>query len=118
MNIEELHEYCMSLKGTTESFPFDEVSLVLKVENKMFALIPLDNPDLQIALKCDPEKAIELRESYSCVEPAWHFHKKYWNTIYLNRDMNEEEVIFWIRHSIDEVIKKLPKRIRDEYYQN
>jgi predicted DNA-binding protein (MmcQ/YjbR family) len=108
----------MSLKGTTESFPFDDVSLVLKVENKMFALIPLENPDWQIALKCDPEKAIELRESYSCVEPAWHFNKKYWNTIYLNRDMNEEEVKFWIRHSIDEVIKKLPKRIRDEYYQD
>jgi predicted DNA-binding protein (MmcQ/YjbR family) len=118
MNIEELHEYCMSLKGTTESFPFDDVSLVLKVENKMFALIPLENPELQIALKCDPEKAVELRERYSCVQPAWHFHKKYWNTIYPNRDMNEEEVKFWIRHSIDEVIKKLPKRIRDEYYQD
>jgi predicted DNA-binding protein (MmcQ/YjbR family) len=118
MNVEELHDYCMSLKGATASFPFDDVSLVLKVCNRMFALIPLDSTELQIALKCDPEKAVELRERYSCVEAAYHFHKKYWNTIFLNRDMSEEDVKYWIRHSIDEVLKKLPKRIRDEYYQD
>jgi predicted DNA-binding protein (MmcQ/YjbR family) len=118
MNIEELHEYCISLKGATACFPFDDVSLVLKVEGKMFALIPLDTTELQIALKCDPEKAVELRENYACVEPAYHFNKKYWNTIYLNRDMKEEEVKYWIRHSISEVMKKLPKHIRDEYYMD
>ncbi len=117
MNIETLHDYCMSRKGATESFPFDEVSLVLKVCDKMFALIPLDSPDLQISLKCDPEKAIELRTRYVCVEPAYHFNKKYWNTIYLNQEMDWEEVKFWINHSIDEVLKKLPKKVRDEYYQ-
>ncbi|MDL2222776.1 MmcQ/YjbR family DNA-binding protein [Bacteroidales bacterium OttesenSCG-928-M11] len=116
MNIEELHTYCISLKGAEESFPFDDVSLVMKVAGKMFALIPLDSPDLQITLKCDPNHAIQLRESYSCVEGAFHFNKKYWNTIYLNRDMKDLEVKEWIRHSIDEVMKKLPKRIRDEYY--
>lgn len=118
MNIEELHTYCMSLKGAEESFPFDDVSLVLKVAGKMFALIPLDNPELQISLKCDPEKAIRLREEYSSVEGAFHFNKKYWNTIYLNRDMKDKEVKEWIKHSIDEVMKKLPKRIREEYYQD
>ncbi|GHV12550.1 hypothetical protein FACS1894162_8600 [Bacteroidia bacterium] len=118
MNVEQLHEFCISLKGATESFPFDDVSLVMKVENKMFALIPLDRPELQISVKCDPEKAIELREHYHAVEPAWHFNKKYWNTIYPNRDMNDETVKQWIRHSIDEVMKKLPKQVRDEYYQN
>ncbi|MDR1436726.1 MAG: MmcQ/YjbR family DNA-binding protein [Candidatus Symbiothrix sp.] len=118
MNIEELHEYCISLKGASASFPFDDVSLVMKVEGKMFALIPLDSTELQITLKCDPEKAVELRESYSCVEPAFHFHKKYWNTIYLNREMKTEEVKSWIRHSIDEVMKKLPKQVRDEYYKD
>ncbi|MDR0798758.1 MAG: MmcQ/YjbR family DNA-binding protein [Dysgonamonadaceae bacterium] len=117
MNIEDLHDYCLSLKDCTESFPFNEVSLVLKVAGKIFAMIPLDEPELQISLKCDPEKAIELREQYSCVQPAYHCNKKYWNTIYLNRDLNDEQVKFWIRHSIDEVMKKLPKKIRDEYYQ-
>jgi predicted DNA-binding protein (MmcQ/YjbR family) len=118
MNIEELHEYCASLKGATASFPFDDVSLVMKVCDKMFALIPLDEQDLQIALKCDPEKADELRDRYSCVEPAYHFNKKYWNTIFLNRSMKDSDVKYWIRHSIDEVMKKLPKKIRDEYYQD
>ena len=118
MNIEELHEYCLSIKGATDCFPFDDVSLVMKVMGKMFAFIPLDNPVLQITLKCDPEQAIELRERYACVEPAWHFNKKYWNTIYPNREMTDEEVKSWIRHSVDEVIKKLPKQLQTEYYNN
>jgi predicted DNA-binding protein (MmcQ/YjbR family) len=117
MNIEELNDYCLSLKGAEASFPFDDVSLVIKVLGKMFALIPLDEIELQISLKCDPEKAIELRESYTCVKPAYHFNKKYWNTIYPNRDMGDEEVKCWIRHSVDEVLKKLPKRLQEEYYQ-
>ncbi len=117
MNIEELREYCLSLKSAVECLPFDEVTLVLKVLDKMFAVIPLDSLELSITLKCDPEKAIELREKYSCVEPAFHFNKKYWNTIYPNRAMSDEEVQSWIRHSIDEVLKKLPKRVQNEYYQ-
>jgi predicted DNA-binding protein (MmcQ/YjbR family) len=60
VNYEDLRDYCLSLKGTTECFPFDEVSLVLKVKGKMFALIPLDNPETQIALKCEPERAVAL----------------------------------------------------------
>ncbi|MDR1369578.1 MAG: MmcQ/YjbR family DNA-binding protein [Dysgonamonadaceae bacterium] len=118
MNVEELHEYCLSFKGADASFPFDEVSLVLKVMGKMFALIPLDDPELSITLKCDPEKAIELREQCTGVEPAFHFNKKYWNTIYANRDMSDEEIKFWIRHSVDEVVKKLPKKVQNEYYQD
>ena len=118
MNVEELHDYCMSLKGVSESFPFDDVSLVFKVENKMVAVIPLDSLELQISLKCDPEKAVELRERYNCVTSAWHFNKKYWNTIYLNRDMKDDEVKQWICHSIDEVMKKLPKRVREKYEFN
>jgi len=118
MNVEELHEYCLSIKGATDGFPFDDVSLVIKVLGKMFALIPLDNPALQIALKCDPEQAVELRERYACVEPAYHFNKKYWNTIYLNREMPDEDVKKWIHHSVDEVVKKLPKRAQDEYYNS
>ncbi|MCC8145898.1 MAG: MmcQ/YjbR family DNA-binding protein [Bacteroidales bacterium] len=118
MNIEELHEYCASIKGTKETFPFDEVSMVMKIHDKMYALIPLDEPELQISLKCDPDKAIELRENYSSVVPAYHFNKKYWNTIYLNKDMSDEGVKSWIKHSVDEVMKKLPKKVRDEYYKD
>ena len=101
MNIEEVREYCLSLKNTIECFPFDEVSLVFKVENKMFLLLPLD--------------VEELRERYTAVEPAYHFNKKYWNSIYLDRDMEDEEVKRWIFHSYREVIAKLPKNIREIY---
>ncbi|MDR3061406.1 MAG: MmcQ/YjbR family DNA-binding protein [Dysgonamonadaceae bacterium] len=61
-------------------------------------------------VKCNPAQAIDLRERYNCVEPAWHFNKKYWNSIVLNQDMDDETVRYWIRHSVDEVILKLPKK--------
>lgn len=115
MNIEELREACLSVKGATEHLPFDDVSLVFKVMGKMFALLPLDADELQISLKCDPDKAIALREQYSCVEGAYHFNKKYWNTIYLNRELNQDQIQEWIRHSVDEVIKKLPKKQQEAY---
>ncbi|MCD8043178.1 MAG: MmcQ/YjbR family DNA-binding protein [Tannerellaceae bacterium] len=115
MNIEEAREYCLSLYNVTESFPFDDVNLVFKVENKMFALLSLDAEEIHLALKCDPAKAEELRERYHAVEPAWHFHKKYWNDVYLERDMKEDEIKKWIRHSYAQVIAKLPKKTRDLY---
>ena len=115
MNIEELREFCLSIKGASECLPFDEVSLVFKVLDKMFALLPLDSERLCISIKCDPEKAIELREHYNAVEPAYHFNKKYWNTIYPGSDMEDDEVKKWILHSVDEVVKKLPKKLQEEY---
>jgi predicted DNA-binding protein (MmcQ/YjbR family) len=115
MNIEEVRAYCLGLKNTTESFPFDDVSLVFKVENKMYLLLSLDAAEADIAVKCDPEQAEILRERYSAVEPAYHFNKKHWNTIYLNRDMHSREIKQWINHSYQEVIRKLPKKIRERY---
>jgi predicted DNA-binding protein (MmcQ/YjbR family) len=118
MNVEELRLFCLEQKDATECLPFDEFSLVFKVMGKMFALIPLDEVgELRICLKCDPEKAIELREQYEAVTPAYHFNKKYWNSVSLNKDMRDCEVKKWILHSIDEVIKKLPQKLRGEYAQ-
>ena len=118
MNVEELREYCLLQKDATEEMPFKDEILVFKVVGKWFAVIPLDDPELKISVKCDPVKAIELREQYNCVEAAWHFNKKYWNTIILNRDMNDNTVKQWIRHSIEEVVKKLPKKTQSEYWEN
>ena len=115
MNIENVREFCVSLKNVTESFPFDNVSLVFKVEGKMFLLLPLDAEEPCFSVKCDPDLAIEIREKYRAVEPAFHFNKKYWNTIFLDRDMSDEEIRFWIEHSYKEVIRKMPKKIRAEY---
>lgn len=116
MNIEEAREYCLSLKNVTESFPFDDVSLVFKVENKMFALISLDAEEPKITLKCSTDYVEELRERFKAVEPAYHFNKKYWNSIYLERDMSDDQICQWIRHSFREVIAKLPRKIREDYH--
>lgn len=118
MNIEELREYCLSLKGTTEYMPFEDEYLIFRVFDKWFAVIRLDDPVLKITVKCDPSEAIDLRESYASVEAAWHFNKKFWNSITLNRDMNDETVKFWIRHSVKEVLKKLPKKTQAEYLED
>ena len=92
MNIEEVREYCLSLKNTIECFPFDEVSLVFKVENKMFLLLPLDAEEPHVSLKCSTDYVEELRERYTAVEPAYHFNKKYWNGVYLERDMSDDDI--------------------------
>lgn len=110
MNIEELRAYCVSLGSVSEHFPFDQVTLVFKVNQKMFALIPLDNPILQISLKCDPERAIELRETHESIIPAWHFNKKHWNTVVLGPDITKQLLTELIQHSYDLVVKGLPKR--------
>ena len=75
MNIEEIREYCLSKPGVTESLPFNDTALVFKVAGKMFALLDLSEDQRGISLKCDPERAIELRERHSEVTPAWHFNK-------------------------------------------
>lgn len=115
MNVEELRQFCLSIPGTEECLPFDEVTLVYKVLGKMYALIPIDTDRCSISVKCDPEKAIELRDRYQAVQEAWHFNKKYWNTLVPNLDMDDDEIRYWIQHSVDEVIRKLPKVKQLEY---
>jgi predicted DNA-binding protein (MmcQ/YjbR family) len=114
MNYEELREYCLSLKGTTESFPFDEFNLVLKVQGKMFALIPLDNPETQISLKCDPEKAISLREEFSAIAPAYHFNKKHWNSVRIDPEISSKLLKELILHSYNLVVEGLTKKLKEE----
>lgn len=114
MNVETIREYCLSKKGVTESFPFDDVSLVMKVMGKMFALIDLEEAT-SISLKCDPERAINLRERYTGIEGAYHFNKKYWNSVRLDMDVDDHLVKELVDHSFEEVIKKFTKKLRAEY---
>lgn len=114
MNIEEVREYCLQKKGVTEGFPFDEWNLVLKVGGKMFALLDLESNN-HIALKCDPEYAVELREQHEGITGAYHFNKKYWNDVFLGSDVDRNLVCRLIDHSYEEVIKKFPRKLRAEY---
>lgn len=113
MNIELLRDYCLSKKGSSESLPFDETTLVFKVMNKMFALTSLTG-NLSVSLKCDPELAITLREEYSYVVSAFHMHKRHWNTIYINDSVSDNFVYKWIDHSYELVVKGLTKKMQQE----
>lgn len=112
MNIEDVRLYCLGLPFVTESLPFGEDVLVFKVGGKMFALIALPAEEQRIALKCDPEEAIRLRDQYEGVTPAWHMNKQHWNDIYLSRDLSSEKIQTLIRASYDLVWAKLSKRER------
>lgn len=108
MNIEEIREYCLAKKEVTESFPFNDTALVFKVVGKMFALLDLSEEARGLALKCDPELAIELRAKYTEVTSAYHFNKQHWNGINLDGNISNDLLREWIDHSYDEVVKKLP----------
>ena len=86
MNIESFREYCLSKPGTTEGFPFDEKTLVFKVQGKMFALTDVDAFE-SVNLKCEPEDAVLLRETYEGVKPGYHMSKKHWNTVTIQSDV-------------------------------
>jgi len=113
MNIEQAHAYCLSKKAAEETFPFDEVTLVFKVKGKMFALIPLDNLEKQISLKCDPERAIALREEHSAIVGAYHFNKKHWNTVLMDGSVPDLLILELIDHSYGLVWAGLPKKIKE-----
>jgi predicted DNA-binding protein (MmcQ/YjbR family) len=108
MNIEMFRDFCLSLKGTTEEFPFDESTLVFKVGGKIFALTDIDLFN-SINLKCDPETAIELRERYSSVLPGYHMNKKHWNTILIDGIIPDNQILDWIKKSYELVLLNLPK---------
>ncbi|HWC52361.1 MAG TPA: MmcQ/YjbR family DNA-binding protein [Chitinophagaceae bacterium] len=101
MNIESLREYCLSKPGAEESLPFGPDTLVYKVNGKIFLLTGLDEEQLSFNVKCDPGKAIELREEFSCVQPGYHMNKKHWNTIIVDGTVSIKQLKEWIDHSYD-----------------
>lgn len=115
MNIETFRAYCLAKKGVTEELPFGPTTLVFKVMGKMFALTGLDSVEFTINLKCDPEKAIELREDYACVLPGYHMNKKHWNTILVNGSVSDQIVFQWIDHSYALIISSFPKKIQEQF---
>lgn len=113
MNVEDARLYCLSREGATEDFPFDENVLAFRVENKIFACVDLMNVKW-FCLKCDADFAIELRDRYTAISPAWHWNKRYWNQLDIEM-LPDALVCELIDHSYDEVLKKLPKKVRIKY---
>jgi predicted DNA-binding protein (MmcQ/YjbR family) len=112
MDIVTLREYCISKEKTEECFPFDENTLVFKVAGKMFLLVDIDSRPLSFNIKCDPQKAIELREKYSCVEPGWHMNKSHWNTITADGSVNAKLLFSWVDESYGLIVASLPKKVQ------
>ena len=117
MNIEQLRDYCLSKKATTEEFPFDENTLVFKVLGKMYVIIPLDKwekEEASITLKCNPDYTVELREQFESIYPGSYLSNKHWNTIAIYKgELQPPFILELIDHSYEMVVKGMPKKRRD-----
>ncbi len=117
MNIQQYYEFCLAKKGVTEHFPFDEDTLVFKVGGKMFALSSLkewEKGTPSVNLKCNPERALELRAEYEGIVEGYHMSKVHWNTVTLHSDVTDKMVCELINHSYELVYKSLTKKVREE----
>ncbi|WP_194850265.1 MmcQ/YjbR family DNA-binding protein [Nonlabens antarcticus] len=116
MEVDQLQEYCLANKGITEEMPFDNYTITFKVMGKIFMLLSLERwerGEPAVNVKCDPQKAIELREQYDGdVTSAWHMNKKHWNTIFLNKSVDDPTVFKWIDHSYELVVSGLTKKLQ------
>jgi predicted DNA-binding protein (MmcQ/YjbR family) len=112
MNIDLIRAHSLKKKGVTEEFPFDETTLVFKVMGKMFLLASLDSIPLSINLKCDPERAVELRERYEAVLPGYHMNKTHWNTVIIDGSIPDKFIIEWIDDSYQIIKDNLSKANR------
>ena len=113
MHIEELRDYCLQKKGVEETFPFGELTLVYKVGGKIFLITSLDESN-SFNAKCDPERAVELRERYNEIIPGFHMNKKHWNTVHTDGSLSRTLLHEIIDHSYEVVFESLPKKIKQE----
>jgi predicted DNA-binding protein (MmcQ/YjbR family) len=113
MNIVELRDFCLTLKGAVESMPFDKKTLVFSVKGKMFCATNVENYEL-INLKCNPDEAILLREKYEDVIPGYYMNKKHWNSVKTNGKISNKLMEEWIIKSYDLVVSALPKKVQKE----
>ncbi len=110
MNIELLREYVIQKPFVSEGFPFGDSVIVFKVNDKIFLLIPLDTNPLQFNVKCDPEKAIELREEFpGCILPGYHMNKKHWNTVIVEGTLSKKQIFDMVDDSY-KLVNKVKKQ--------
>jgi predicted DNA-binding protein (MmcQ/YjbR family) len=114
MDSGELHSWCLRQPGAIEDFPFGPEVSVFKVAGKMFALSMLERAPLEVSVKCEPELAAGLRQSYPAIRPGYHLNKRHWNTLTLDDSLPDQFVRELIEDSYDLVVSALPKRIREQ----
>lgn len=113
MTFDQLRDHCLALPGVTESTPFDKITLVFKVMGKMFCLANMEG-FTSLNVKCNPEKAIELRERYTDVLPGYHMSKVHWNTVNVNGDVPDQLIFEWVNDSYSLVAETLTKKLKEE----
>lgn len=121
MNIEQVREYTLSLPGVTEDQPFGDDIITFRLEGKIFVCLWLGSDQYnmrdsepRLAMKLSPDRNEELREKFSAVTPAWHWNKKHWSDVYYEQ-LDESQVMEWIKESHQLIASKLPKAIRQKY---
>lgn len=114
MNVETFRNFCLSLNASSESFPFDQHTLVFKVLNKIFAITGLDESEFKVNLKCDPEYALELRDLYpESIYPGFHMNKKHWNTVHFENGLPDRLLSDLVLESYNLVVKGMTKKEKD-----
>ena len=113
MNARELRDWCLEHTGASEDFPFTAEHSVFKVHGKMFAISALEREPLEVSVKCEPELAVELRNSYPAIRPGYHLNKKHWNTITVDGSLPDDLVRDLVEDSYDLVVSARPKRVRE-----
>ena len=113
MTLEQIRQYIISKPESTEELPFGPEALVYKVSGKMYALIAWEKNPIYISMKCDPDRAVDLRSTYEVIKPAYHFNKTHWNMVYIDGTLTDDQIFELIDHSYDLVVKKLKKADRD-----
>lgn len=116
MNYDDFKSYCMQKVGVTETFPFDEETLVFKVSSKMFALTNISKEKFDISLKCEPLLAISLRNEFNAIKPGYHLNKTHWITIDIDGTIEDDKIKFFIDLSYDLVVKGLKKSEKEKLY--
>src|ERR687890_29834 len=114
MNARELRDWCLGHEGAFEDFPFTAEHSVFKVRGKVFALSALDGEPLEVSVKCEPDLAVELRNSYAAIRPGYHLNKRHWNTITLDGSLPDQLVRDLVEDSYDLIVSALPKRVQRE----
>jgi predicted DNA-binding protein (MmcQ/YjbR family) len=110
----ELRRWCLQQAGSVEDFPFGPEHSVFKVAGKMFALSALARAPLEVSVKCEPDLAVGLRDTYPAIRPGYHLNKRHWNTITLDGSLPDQLVRDLIEDSYDLVVESLPKRVREQ----
>lgn len=113
MNLDQFRDYCLAKEFVTEEFPFGPETLVYKVKGKIFAITGLDSDQLKVNLKCDPERAIELRSLHEEIIPGYHMNKQHWNTVYFEGRLSNKLLCELIDHSYKLIYDSLPAKLKN-----